>query len=228
MSAPSRSLRRQPVDPRRRHHLCLEPGQQILETIVDSGGNDTIDWSGQLSPARIDLGPGTWSELGPAYAFRGGHLATTLFIDQGTVIENARGGSGKDLILGNDVANRIEGGPGNDLLHGGGGDDVLVPGPGNDKVYGEAGIDTVIFHGDPRRVRGGGGKELRAGGRARPWLGQRGEGQESYSAEILQFDDASIPIGTGAHGRPALLAAVADLAAPADLDHLVAREAHVG
>lgn len=42
-------------------------GQQILETIWDVGGIDTIDWSNQSSPAVINLNNGQWSQLGPAY-----------------------------------------------------------------------------------------------------------------------------------------------------------------
>jgi serralysin len=201
------------------------PGQQILETIVDSSGRDTIDWSSQTSAAMIDLAPGSWSDLGPAYGFKGGHYATTLFIAAGTVIENAIGGSGKDVIHGNDAANCIGGGAGNDKLYGGNGDDTLAPGPGNDKVYGDAGKDTVVFHGDLSAFAVSTKKSFVQVAETDHARG--GEGKDKiYAAEILQFDDASIGIGTGAHGRPVLLGAMA--AAPqTDLDHLVARDTHV-
>ena len=203
------------------------PGQQILETIVDSGGTDTIDWSNQKSAAVIDLEPGSWSDLGQPYHYPGGSYKTTLFIESGTLIENAKGGSGKDVIHGNDLANLIEGGAGNDKLYGGDGNDTLVPGPGNDKVYGEGGNDTVVFHGDLAAFAVMAKKSYVQVAETDHAPG--GEGKDKiYTAEILQFDDGSIRIGADAHGRPALLGAAASVATATDLDHIVAKDTHVG
>lgn len=41
--------------------------EQLLETIWDAGGTDTIDWSNQTTAAVIRLTAGEWSELGPTY-----------------------------------------------------------------------------------------------------------------------------------------------------------------
>ncbi len=65
----------------------------------------------------------------------GGIFATghdNLSIAYGTVIENAIGGSARDLLWGNDVANRLEGRGGNDVLNGFKGADILIGGAGID------------------------------------------------------------------------------------------------
>jgi serralysin len=70
-----------------------------------------------------------------AFTGVGGIAATAhdnLSIAYGTIIENAIGGSGRDLLWGNDVANRLEGRGGNDVLNGFKGADTLVGGAGDD------------------------------------------------------------------------------------------------
>ena len=56
-----------------------------------------------------------------------------------TVIENAVGGSARDLLWGNDSANQLNGMGGNDVLQGFG---------GNDRLIGGAGADTFVFAND--------------------------------------------------------------------------------
>ncbi|MCW1382288.1 M10 family metallopeptidase C-terminal domain-containing protein [Novosphingobium sp. KCTC 2891] len=60
-----------------------------------------------------------------------------LSIAYGTTIENAIGGSARDVIWGNQVAN---------VLKGMGGDDVLDGFEGKDTLYGGAGADVFQFH----------------------------------------------------------------------------------
>ena len=59
-----------------------------------------------------------------------------LSIAVGAWIETAIGGSGQDVILGNERAN---------VLSGGGGADVLRGGRGNDRLSGNAGADRFVF-----------------------------------------------------------------------------------
>jgi serralysin len=70
-------------------------------------------------------------------------IATTEYqnvaIAYNTIIEDATGGSARDLLWGNDVAN---------ILNGGGGDDVLKGFGGNDTLIGGAGHDTFVFAND--------------------------------------------------------------------------------
>jgi serralysin len=60
-------------------------------------------------------------------------------IAYGTIIEDATGGSARDLMWGNDVAN---------ILSGLGGDDVIKGFGGNDTLIGGAGSDTFVFAND--------------------------------------------------------------------------------
>jgi serralysin len=113
------------------------PNQQIFEAIWDAGGTDTIDWSNQTSAARINLGAGQWSELGPAYWNGQAWESQTLAISYNVTLENANGGSGDDTILGNDVGNVLVGGDGNDTLTGGAGADIFA------FNYLSDGIDTI-------------------------------------------------------------------------------------
>jgi Ca2+-binding RTX toxin-like protein len=80
------------------------------------------------------------------------------------VVDNSKigvvfaGGSGRDVIDGNDKnnrmfgngdADRLSGAAGKDVLHGGAGDDTLAGGAGRDRLTGEAGRDTFLFDTPP-------------------------------------------------------------------------------
>ena len=117
-----------------------QPGQALFETIWDGGGTDTISWANQTSNARIDLRPGHYSDLGPAWASGFSPEPRTLGIAYDCWIENAEGGSGTDTLIGNERDN---------LLSGGGGNDTLMGGTGNDTLDGGAGIDTAQFEDPP-------------------------------------------------------------------------------
>ncbi len=108
---------------------------KYLETIFDTGGNDTIEVSGSRA-AEIDLRPGEWSQLGVPVQINGGSIqnADTVRIYHDTAIENAAGGWGNDRLIGNDLANRLSGNAGNDTLTGGAGNDTLDGGVGTDSA----------------------------------------------------------------------------------------------
>jgi Ca2+-binding RTX toxin-like protein len=113
----------------------LYNGTAIAFTIYDTGGTDTIDTS--LSTAldqTINLGELTFSNL---FGFNG-----NVVIARGTVIENAIGNLGRDVITGNSFGNRIEGGGGVDVIDGAGGDDIIEGGQGADTLAG--GSHTLI------------------------------------------------------------------------------------
>jgi Ca2+-binding RTX toxin-like protein len=136
----------------------------FYQTIWDSGGNDTIRYDGDLN-AQIDLTAATLD-----YSPTGGGVVSFLYnlpglpgsqeikggytIANGVVIENATGGSGDDILIGNAADNVLTGNAGddhllgregNDRLHGGAGDDVLNGGAGNDTLFGGAGNDVYVF-----------------------------------------------------------------------------------
>jgi Ca2+-binding RTX toxin-like protein len=139
-------------------------------SIYDAGGIDTLDFSGWNSNSKIDLNPGAFSDGGGSgvvsldvlkargllpgsyteeqylalrarYNAVDGMLHQNISIAYGTIIENATGGGGDDVIVGNDVdnillgnagADRLEGRLGNDTLNGGLGADAMLGGLGND------------------------------------------------------------------------------------------------
>lgn len=104
--------------------------QEELRAIWDAGGNDTLDASNQTLAAKIDLNEGAFSSIGRRNA--GGSASNNIAIAWHAVIENARGGSGNDVLTGNAVANLLVGNAGNDTLDGGLGADTLRGGKGND------------------------------------------------------------------------------------------------
>ena len=127
-------------------------GQRYYQTIWDTGGTDTIEWISASESATIDLRPGAWSDLGKPLTFwdaTQSHIVgtsnNTVAIHYDVVIENAKGGSGNDILIGNDVANRLEGNAGEDSLNGGQGNDTLDGGAGIDTLIGGSGDDTYLI-----------------------------------------------------------------------------------
>ena len=122
---------------------------QQIQTIVDSGGTDTLDLSAVLHKSIVDLTPGTLSSVGYATeAEQEAYWATqgyTLSAVQSTIttsdlftaednfgiafsatIENIIGSEGDDQFTGNTANNQITGNGGNDTIDGGDGDDTIV------------------------------------------------------------------------------------------------------
>lgn len=97
---------------------------KMVAAIWDGGGTDTLDFSGYKQDQQISLKAGTFSDIGG--------LKGNVSIAYGVTIENAVGGSGNDLLVGNEAANTLKGGEGNDRLYGAGGADLLWGGKGND------------------------------------------------------------------------------------------------
>jgi len=87
-------------------------------SIFDTGGTDTLDFSGYSQTQRIDLRPETFSDVNG--------ISGAISIARGVIIENAIGGTGIDTITGNDASNVLTGGGGNDILNGGAGIDYAV------------------------------------------------------------------------------------------------------
>jgi hypothetical protein len=97
---------------------------KVSYTIFDSGGIDTLDYSGFFANQLINLNPETFSNVGLDIG--------NVSIARGTIIENAIGGGGADTIIGNSADN---------VLTGNAGADTLTGGPGNDTFQ-----DTAAGH----------------------------------------------------------------------------------
>ena len=80
----------------------------LLQTIIDSGGMDTLDYSGFSDSQVINLNQESFSNVGG----RTGNVSIAL----GTVIENAAGGGGNDTLVGNAANNFLSGGAGYDTV----------------------------------------------------------------------------------------------------------------
>lgn len=129
--------------------------------LSDSVGVDTINASALETAVQVDLGAGQKSKVGSG----------EFTLAAQTVIENAIGGLGDDVLLGNDANNVLRGNRGNDLLDGG------------------AGIDTALFTG-PRA-----GYTLSIG--SKNLLADKSglEGTDTLiHVERLQFSDQSVAI----------------------------------
>ena len=112
--------------------------------IWDGSGNDTMDASLYSMAQRIDLNAGSFSNIGG--------FAGNISIAIGAVIENAKGGSGNDTLIGNSAANILTGNSGNDTLDGKAGADTLNGGAGNDTYVLGTESDTVIDSGGIDRI----------------------------------------------------------------------------
>jgi len=112
----------------------------VAYTIFDSGGTDTLDYSGFWQSQTINLNPETFFNVG-------GRVGNVV-IARGTVIENAIGGSGNDVIVGNGAANTLTGGGGNDRIDGGAGDDRIIYDAADTaaNVTGGSGTDTLVIN----------------------------------------------------------------------------------
>ena len=102
-------------------------------TIADGNGNDTFDFSGFSNNQNIDLRSTdkNLNSLLPQIL----QAQLKSCISEGTIIENAIGGSGNDTVTGNSSNNILNGGDGNDLLIGGFGDDTFIIDSISDTVY---------------------------------------------------------------------------------------------
>lgn len=116
-------------------YSATSAASKLVFSVWDGGGNDTLDFSGFSQNQKINLNEGSFSDVGG--------LVGNVSIAHGVTVENAIGGSGNDLLLGNAAANILEGGAGNDIIYGGGGGDSLWGGAGADTfVYGAASDST--------------------------------------------------------------------------------------
>lgn len=98
-----------------------------LQTIHDTGGTDTLDFSQVSTPTAINLNGGSSSSAGRISSDSSAEPAqNNLQIAFGTEIERVIGSPQADQITGNGAANVITGGGGNDQINGGGGIDTAV------------------------------------------------------------------------------------------------------
>lgn len=185
------------------------PGaNRIFMTVWDGGGRDTYDFTKYKTDLKVNLKPGSWSTTsadqlakigaesdGSKTYYATGNIANSLLYNgnKASLIENAKGGSGDDAMIGNVADNALTGGLGNDTLRGlsgedklkgGKGDDFLIGhkaddliygGHGHDKINGNSGDDKLLGGAGNDTIKGSGGNDTLKGGSGRDILeGQQG------------------------------------------------------
>ncbi|MFV0513769.1 MAG: M10 family metallopeptidase C-terminal domain-containing protein [Jhaorihella sp.] len=165
------------------------PRQGTIDVVWDTGGTDTFDARGATGPVVLDLTEGAFSRFG---------ARDDMAVAYGTVIENAYGGAGSDLLTGNAAANRLLGDAGNDTLLGGDGNDTLNGGDGDDLIRGG---DTA----DDKRdvIYGGAGNDSIDGGYGNDLIyGQAGNDTLAggFGADTIEGQDGNDVITGSAFG----------------------------
>lgn len=165
--------------------------------IWDAGGIDWISHGGTAG-ATIDLRAATleYEAGGGGFVSRVDGILGGFTIAHGVEIENARGGSGHDLLIGNAGANRLLGFGGDDTLSGGDGDDILLGGAGADTINGGQGAsDTAVYHG------ASGSYAVTAAGANLYTISGGSDGGDTLEAiEFLAFSDGVFDIASLATG----------------------------
>jgi len=122
--------------------------------IHDTGGTDTLDFSGSTAGTILDLRAGQFSSVNGhsnnVSIFAGHNADSTDYY-----IENGIGSRFDDVLIGNDGANTLDGRAGDDKMAGNGGDDIYFVDSMDDVVREEAngGNDTVILLSRDLRIR---------------------------------------------------------------------------
>lgn len=108
-------------------------------TIIDSGGTDTVDFSGFSANQRVNLNAESISDVGG--------LTGNMIIARGSVIENAVTGAGSDVLTGNSVNNTLNAGAGADSVNAGIGNDIVLDTDAInfDTYNGGNGSDTINY-----------------------------------------------------------------------------------
>ncbi|MGN8023914.1 M10 family metallopeptidase C-terminal domain-containing protein [Phyllobacterium sp. 22229] len=132
-------------------------------TIHDSGGWDSLDFSGSVTGTTLNLIPGTFSSVNGFVNnidIFNGHNAnpSDYFIEVGV------GSAFNDVIVGNDGPNGLYGNAGDDWIRGNGGDDFLYGWTGNDSLDGSQGNDFLDGGPGDDTLYGGTGNDSLNGG----------------------------------------------------------------
>lgn len=136
------------------------PGTQYYLTLWDVGGVDLFDASLLSHSVKVDLTPGSWSDIGTVLGpWNQDFTGDTVFIAEDVVIENATAGSGDDTLTGNTANNRLTGNAGADTLYGMAGNDRLLGGGDDDMLLGGIGADTLVGGTGADKAEGGDGND---------------------------------------------------------------------
>ena len=128
--------------------------QAYLDNLTAISGQDWGTYDAALTNAIMNsYRTANANSIAADQAFLGQSPVTGIFTSEyqnvaiayGTVIENATGGSARDLIHGNEVGNVLKGLGGDDVIRGFEGNDTIIGGAGADVMLGGTGSDTFVF-----------------------------------------------------------------------------------
>ena len=125
-----------------------------IDAIWDGGGIDTFDASAIASGVRLDLRQARFSSF---------DATDDVVIAYDTVIENATGGAGADVLIGNSANNLLLGGGGKDKIKGNKGRDDIEGGDARDQISGGIGFDTISGGNGNDRIAGDQGNDRLSG-----------------------------------------------------------------
>ena len=135
------------------------------QAIWDTGGIDTIVHDGTAGATiNLRMASLTYNIGGGGYVSAVDGVLGGYTIAARTVIENARGGSGADRIVGNGARNTLDGRGGNDDLLGLDNADLLRGGNGRDRLFGGTGADVLQGQQGNDRLQGDLGADRLIGG----------------------------------------------------------------
>lgn len=124
------------------------------KTVSDTnGGEDWLNFAAFQQNVAINLDNGQLSFDGKVQS-----------VISDNSIENALGGDGDDLFVGNNIANHFLGKRGDDNMRGNHGQDTLEGGQGNDHLRGNGNRDTLIGGEGDDELRGGKSRDRAEGG----------------------------------------------------------------
>ncbi|MDR6264565.1 M10 family metallopeptidase [Roseobacter sp. N2S] len=148
-----------------------------IDAIWDGGGIDTFDASAIASGVRLDLRQARFSSF---------DSTDDVVIAYDTVIENATGGAGADVLIGNSAANLLLGGGGRDKIKGNKGRDDIEGGDARDKISGGIGFDKISGGNGNDRIAGDQGNDRLSGNAGRDtFVFAEGGGKD----RVLDFTD---------------------------------------
>jgi Ca2+-binding RTX toxin-like protein len=104
--------------------------------LIGGSGIDSINYSGSAAGVRVVLGKNGAETIGKGGEAQGDRIKQ---------VENVGGSQHDDVLIGNNLANRLQSGFGNDTLNGKKGSDFLSGGSGDDTLIGGKGSDTFEF-----------------------------------------------------------------------------------
>ncbi len=119
-----------------------------IDRVEGGDGFDVVDIRYFWGDVTVDLRAGSNQA-----DFRNGAFETWIGV------EGVVSGEGSDLLIGNDLVNRLSGTDGNDRIEGNGGNDLLIGGSGGDELLGGAGDDVILPETGGDRVDGGDGSD---------------------------------------------------------------------